>query len=279
MMHLKGFFFFKFASIEGKNEVLENGPWFIRFAPIILKKWKPNANLLKEDLNSVPIWVKFLNIPIVVFTAYELSVDRELKEDIVIDILNVKDDGEAHFKPKKPVWQVVSKKNSASSSGTEKNSEVFEKVASSANSFDALNTIEEADELGSNGESYNSGKKVIKDVDGLTFGYPSNSPLVARINEMESQMIKRKKPLKHCKPTPPSSSYVVSIKNSEVSEKVASSANSFDALNTIEEAGEIGSNGESYNSGKKVIKHVAGSTSGNPTNSPLAARMMKWKVK
>nr|GEY84362.1 hypothetical protein [Tanacetum cinerariifolium] len=54
-------FRFNFASIEGMNEVLENGPWFIRYVPIILKKWMPNANLLKEDKNSVPIWVKLID--------------------------------------------------------------------------------------------------------------------------------------------------------------------------------------------------------------------------
>nr|GEW22063.1 hypothetical protein [Tanacetum cinerariifolium] len=67
-------FFFKFASIEGMNRVMENGPWFIRLAPINMKKWTQNANLLKEDMNLVPIWVKFHDIPIVTFTADKLSV-------------------------------------------------------------------------------------------------------------------------------------------------------------------------------------------------------------
>ncbi|GKC74243.1 zinc knuckle CX2CX4HX4C containing protein [Tanacetum coccineum] len=247
MMNSNGLFFFKFASIEGMNGVLENGPWFIRFAPIILKKWTPNANLLKEDLKSVHIWVKY--IPIVVFTADGWSVmatklgnpimldsytssmclqscgrmdyaralidfraDREFKEDMVIVTPNVEDGGEVihtvrvvyewepprcgvcmvfghddmlcpkrpvkrpkkqhtnhdgfqhpsssdgtnvgskfQVKPKKPIWQVVSKKNSDSLSGTKKNSEVSRKMMSSTNPFDALNTIEEGDELGSKG--------------------------------------------------------------------------------------------------------------------------------
>ncbi|GJY31751.1 putative reverse transcriptase domain-containing protein [Tanacetum coccineum] len=131
MMKSKGFFSFKFASIEGMNGVLENGQWFIRSAPIILKKWTPNVNLLKEDMNSFLFWVKFYDIPIVAFTADGLSAmdtklgnlimlnsytssiclqswgrmdydrvlidfkgDRELKEDMIIVILNGKDDGE-----------------------------------------------------------------------------------------------------------------------------------------------------------------------------------------
>ncbi|GKF76554.1 hypothetical protein Tco_0229024 [Tanacetum coccineum] len=93
--------------------------------------------------------------------------DRELKEDMVIVIPNVEADGEVlhtmrveyeweplrciSVKPKKPIWKVISKKNSANSSGTKKNSEVSRKVMSSTNPFNALNTIEEGDDLGSNG--------------------------------------------------------------------------------------------------------------------------------
>ncbi|GJR32996.1 reverse transcriptase domain-containing protein [Tanacetum coccineum] len=77
MMNAKGFFFFKFASIE-------------------------------EYLNSVPIWVKLYDILIVAFTADDLSAmatklgksimldstDRELKEEMVIAIPHVEDVGE-----------------------------------------------------------------------------------------------------------------------------------------------------------------------------------------
>ncbi|GJY41461.1 hypothetical protein Tco_0428731 [Tanacetum coccineum] len=97
---------------------------------------------------------------------------------------------------------------------------VSRKVTSSTNPFDALNTIEEGDELGSNGGSSNSGKKVVQDVVGSTSGSLSNTPLVARINDLESQMIEGKlvlldddgKSLKPCKSTLPSSSNVVSKK-------------------------------------------------------------------
>ncbi|GKB96785.1 zinc knuckle CX2CX4HX4C containing protein [Tanacetum coccineum] len=223
-----------------------NGPWFIRFTPIILKKWMPNVNSLKEDLNSVPIWVKFHDIPIVAFTADGLSVmDTKLGNPIMLirilcvymtsrwrelihtvrveyecepprcsvcmvfwhdDMLcpkrhvkkpkkqHTNHDGFQHtssshgtnvgskvqFKPKKPIWQVVSKKNSTSSSG----------------------------------------KKVVQDVVGSASDNPSNTPLVARINELESQMLEEKlvlldedgNSLKTSKSTLPSSSSVVSKK-------------------------------------------------------------------
>ncbi|GKD17236.1 hypothetical protein Tco_1206394 [Tanacetum coccineum] len=101
-----------------------------------------------------------------------------------------------------------------------KNSEVSKKVTSSNNPFDTLKTIEEGDELGSNGVSSNSGKKVVQNVVGSASSSPSNTPLVARIHEMESQMIEGKlvlldddgKPLKFFTSTLPSSSNVISKK-------------------------------------------------------------------
>ncbi|GKB39737.1 hypothetical protein Tco_0884679 [Tanacetum coccineum] len=138
------------------------------------------ANLLKEDLILVPICVKLHDISIVAFTTDGLSVmanrlgrmdydhalidirvDRELKDEMIIAIPNVEDDEEVlhtvrvehtsrstnmgpkvQYKPKKQVYQAVSKKNGVNSS-----------VADSA------------------------------------FSSSSTTPLVARINELESQML------------------------------------------------------------------------------------------
>ncbi|GJR65875.1 zinc knuckle CX2CX4HX4C containing protein [Tanacetum coccineum] len=48
-----------FESHTGLESVLEGGPWMIKNNPVILKEWKMNTSLLKEELNRVPIWVKF----------------------------------------------------------------------------------------------------------------------------------------------------------------------------------------------------------------------------
>ncbi|GKE35690.1 hypothetical protein Tco_1455012, partial [Tanacetum coccineum] len=46
----------------------------------------PNANLLKECMILVPMWVKFHDIPTVAFTAYKLSVmDTKLGNLIMLD--------------------------------------------------------------------------------------------------------------------------------------------------------------------------------------------------
>ncbi|GKE90227.1 zinc knuckle CX2CX4HX4C containing protein, partial [Tanacetum coccineum] len=51
MLNAKGFFFFKFDSRVGLENVLECGPWMFRNNPIILKRWTMNTSLLKEELS------------------------------------------------------------------------------------------------------------------------------------------------------------------------------------------------------------------------------------
>ncbi|GJY22526.1 hypothetical protein Tco_0396184 [Tanacetum coccineum] len=46
---------------------------FIRNNPLILKKWHPDENLLKEDVSTVPIWVKLHGVPVTAFSEDGLS--------------------------------------------------------------------------------------------------------------------------------------------------------------------------------------------------------------
>lgn len=68
MMNSKGFYFFKFSSEKGVMDVLENGPWMVRNAPIFLNRWNPNICVTKENLTKVPIWVEIHDIPFIGFT-------------------------------------------------------------------------------------------------------------------------------------------------------------------------------------------------------------------
>ncbi|GJZ74398.1 retrotransposon protein, putative, ty1-copia subclass [Tanacetum coccineum] len=83
-----GLFFFKFSSKDGMDAMLDNGPWFIRNDPFILKKWIPDVNLLKEDVGSVLVWVKFHGVPMITSSyarvMVELRADEELKYIIVV---------------------------------------------------------------------------------------------------------------------------------------------------------------------------------------------------
>ncbi|GJX85071.1 hypothetical protein Tco_0335845 [Tanacetum coccineum] len=127
----------------------------------------------------------------------DIKADRELKEYMVISIPNMEDHEEVlHTVRVEYEWEpprcVVSKMNSASSSGTKKNSELSRKVMIPTNHFDALTTIKEGGELGSNRGLSNSGKKVVQDVTGSASGSPSNTHLVARINDFSSNVVCKK---------------------------------------------------------------------------------------
>nr|GEY91172.1 hypothetical protein [Tanacetum cinerariifolium] len=60
-------------SIEGLDAMLENGLWFIRNNPLILKKWHPNENLLKEYVSTVLVWVKLHGVHVTTFSDDGLS--------------------------------------------------------------------------------------------------------------------------------------------------------------------------------------------------------------
>ncbi|GKB89677.1 ribonuclease H-like domain-containing protein [Tanacetum coccineum] len=67
-------FFFKFSYNTGMKSMLENGPWWIHNVALILRKWSLFANISKEDLKSVPVWVKLHDVPMTTFTKDGLSV-------------------------------------------------------------------------------------------------------------------------------------------------------------------------------------------------------------
>nr|GEU59092.1 putative reverse transcriptase domain-containing protein [Tanacetum cinerariifolium] len=70
------------SSMDGLDAMLENGPWFIRNHPLILKKWHPNENLLKEDGMSIYARVMI-----------ELRADVELKDNIVVVMPDITKEG------------------------------------------------------------------------------------------------------------------------------------------------------------------------------------------
>ena len=74
MMNSNGFFFFKIDTLVGLEAVLEGDPWMIRKSPIILKKWSTDTCFRKEKLTSIPIWVKFHDVPLQVFEEDGISL-------------------------------------------------------------------------------------------------------------------------------------------------------------------------------------------------------------
>ncbi|GKB24513.1 glucomannan 4-beta-mannosyltransferase 9-like protein [Tanacetum coccineum] len=107
-----GLFSFQFSSIDGLDDMLENGPWFIQNHSLILKKWHPDENLLKEDVSTVLVWVKLYGVPVTAFSEdglsvianklgrlsyaivmIELQADVELKDNIVVAMPKITREG------------------------------------------------------------------------------------------------------------------------------------------------------------------------------------------
>lgn len=68
MKNEAGVFLFKFSSKDGLEHVLQQGPWLIRHSPLILRKWSLNIPLTKNEVTTIPVWVKLHNVPIVAYS-------------------------------------------------------------------------------------------------------------------------------------------------------------------------------------------------------------------
>ncbi|GKA28065.1 retrovirus-related pol polyprotein from transposon TNT 1-94 [Tanacetum coccineum] len=82
MMTTEGMFFFKFSSKDGMNALIENGPWLIQNVLLILKKWTPSANIMKDDVCIIPSWGRSNYARAIV----ELRADAELKDTLVVAV-------------------------------------------------------------------------------------------------------------------------------------------------------------------------------------------------
>ncbi|GJY03811.1 hypothetical protein Tco_0369751 [Tanacetum coccineum] len=155
-----GLFSFQFSSMDGLDAMLENGPWFIQNNLLILKKWHPDENLLKEDVSIVPVCVKLHGVPITAFSEDDLSAiatklaDVELKDNIVVAMPKITREG--HYTCNvlvlnlKKEYQPVTKKPTASSSGNKKKGVEPTIEVSNSNPFDVLNSVDNDGEFGTN---------------------------------------------------------------------------------------------------------------------------------
>ncbi|KAI6697193.1 hypothetical protein NL676_017312 [Syzygium grande] len=68
-----GFFFFHIPDESFRRKVLDGGPITILRVPMILKQWHPNLKLIKDQHQSIPIWVKLRDIPYALWSAFGIS--------------------------------------------------------------------------------------------------------------------------------------------------------------------------------------------------------------
>ena len=64
-----GLLFFRFRDPEARDWVMDAGPWHLAGRPFILRAWKPGMDMLNIQLSSIPIWVRFYNIPLEYWTS------------------------------------------------------------------------------------------------------------------------------------------------------------------------------------------------------------------
>ncbi|GJW20503.1 retrotransposon protein, putative, ty1-copia subclass [Tanacetum coccineum] len=122
--------------------------------PIILKKWNPDVNLLKEDVGNVLVWVKLHGVPVTAFREDGLSAiatKLELKDTIVVECPKNPSLGMGDSEKKNP------KKTSQAPKGFQKGVDSTSKVSDS-NPFEVLNSVDNDVEMGTNGGTLNLDK-------------------------------------------------------------------------------------------------------------------------
>nr|GEV36233.1 hypothetical protein [Tanacetum cinerariifolium] len=72
--------------MDGLVSMLENGPWFIWNNLFIMKKWHSDENILKDNVSTIPVWVKLYGVPVTAFNDDGLSViDIKLGTPLMLD--------------------------------------------------------------------------------------------------------------------------------------------------------------------------------------------------
>ncbi|GKB59764.1 integrase, catalytic region, zinc finger, CCHC-type containing protein [Tanacetum coccineum] len=209
-----GLFSFQFRSMDGLDAMLENGLWFIRNKPLILKKWHPDENLLKEDVSTVLVWAKLNGVPVTAFNEDGLSaIATKLGTPLIfnsytsdmcmqswgsmsgnllgvrlvrfLDIV-MRNIQRIHVLKE---YRPVPKKRNVSSSGNKKKGVEPTSEVSNSNPFDVLNLFDNDMEFGTNGGTTNlvnnkvtSSGSCFMNVDNSS---SSNTPIIDKIMKFE----------------------------------------------------------------------------------------------
>ena len=68
-----GVYIVVFQDVETRYEVLEAGPWSFDNKPLIVNLWSPEVNLEREEMSEVPVWVRFPNLRLYMWSELTLS--------------------------------------------------------------------------------------------------------------------------------------------------------------------------------------------------------------
>lgn len=60
----EGYFVLRFNSHQDRDVVMMKGPYMIRNMPMLLVEWKPNFNLKKDMMRTIPVWIQLPQPPL-----------------------------------------------------------------------------------------------------------------------------------------------------------------------------------------------------------------------
>ncbi|KAM3237743.1 hypothetical protein P3L10_012773 [Capsicum annuum] len=85
-MMKNGLLLVRFNTKEGKEEALEGGIHHFDSKPLIVKAWTPEMDFSKEELTTVPIWIKMLGLDFKYWSAKSLSkIGSLIGKPIMVD--------------------------------------------------------------------------------------------------------------------------------------------------------------------------------------------------
>ncbi|GKB56349.1 alpha/beta hydrolases superfamily protein [Tanacetum coccineum] len=193
----------RFSSKDGMDAMIENGPWVICNVSLVMKKWTPDVNIMKEDVCNILVWVKFHYIPITTFTEDGVSIATKFRTPLMLDsytssmcpeswgrvdtskVLKLQGFGNVLEEcPKKIVLDVFKY--------LKKPRQAVRGVSVGSNSNGTKKQVgvarQELVEKGANSDVVSSANGTLSE----TFGSPNTTPLATRINDLERQMLDEK---------------------------------------------------------------------------------------
>ncbi|GKD25443.1 zinc knuckle CX2CX4HX4C containing protein [Tanacetum coccineum] len=152
------------------------GEWFYMCTIHVEYEWKPprcsSCKVFGHVLNECPKKI----IPDVV---KNLNNPRQTTRGVPVGPKVI-------FKSTKQIYRPISNKNGASPSGKKKHVEASKQDVSNSNPFDALNSIENDDDLGTNwGISNSAGKGSLN----VVHGSSSNTPIIDKIGKIKRRLL------------------------------------------------------------------------------------------
>ncbi|GKA27785.1 RNA-directed DNA polymerase, eukaryota, reverse transcriptase zinc-binding domain protein [Tanacetum coccineum] len=86
-----GICYFKFKHEEGRNFVIDQSPWLVNGKPLLVQKWDPETDFVKESPCKIPVWIRLLNVPLEAWNVNGISaISSRLGRPIKIDQITAK---------------------------------------------------------------------------------------------------------------------------------------------------------------------------------------------